>query len=179
MSFGYVQVCKCRWAFLQPFGCDVHGLCNCEKFTRRTSEPAFDVANGALAHAGTGRNFVLAEPQRFAGLFQSGGNVIHECDFLRGLHHIGVCGLITIVIHKQAPQKPLEDAIQRAGGITELARQIGEKPSTISMWKKRCNVPAEYCPSIERATGVRCEDLQPRVEWAVLRSSSASCARCA
>lgn len=31
--------------------------------------------------------------------------------------------------------------------------------------------PAEYCPAIERATDgrVRCEDLRPDVDWAVLR----------
>lgn len=32
-------------------------------------------------------------------------------------------------------------------------------------------VPAEHCPAIERATNgqVRCEDLRPDVDWAVLR----------
>jgi DNA-binding transcriptional regulator YdaS (Cro superfamily) len=35
-------------------------------------------------------------------------------------------------------------------------------------------VPAAHCPSIERATkgAVRCEDLRPDVDWAVLRNSS-------
>ncbi len=37
------------------------------------------------------------------------------------------------------------------------------------MWKKRGNVPAEHCPAIERATGVRCEELRPDVAWSVLR----------
>ena len=33
---------------------------------------------------------------------------------------------------------------------------------------------AEYCPLIEKATGVRCEELRPDVEWAVLRSPKAA-----
>jgi DNA-binding transcriptional regulator YdaS (Cro superfamily) len=39
------------------------------------------------------------------------------------------------------------------------------------MWKHRGRVPAEHCPSIERATqgAVRCEQLRPDVEWFVLR----------
>lgn len=42
------------------------------------------------------------------------------------------------------------------------------------MWKQRQNVPAEYCPAIERATGgmVRCEELRPDVEWDVLRQQA-------
>ena len=52
------------------------------------------------------------------------------------------------------------------------------------MWKKRGNVPAEYCPAIERATRakaqeqgddsliVTCEDLQPDVDWKVLRENA-------
>jgi DNA-binding transcriptional regulator YdaS (Cro superfamily) len=34
-------------------------------------------------------------------------------------------------------------------------------------------VPAEHCPAIERATdgAVRCEELRPDIDWAVLRRS--------
>jgi DNA-binding transcriptional regulator YdaS (Cro superfamily) len=40
------------------------------------------------------------------------------------------------------------------------------------MWKARGKVPAEHCPAIERATGVRCEELRPDVPWEVLREQS-------
>jgi len=66
---------------------------------------------------------------------------------------------------------PLDKAIDALGGIAALARAIKVKPSTPAMWKQRVNVPAEYCPSIERATNgaVRCEELRPDVDWSVLR----------
>lgn len=63
-------------------------------------------------------------------------------------------------------------AIQAAGSQTELARRIGVTKQFVSHWATgRRAVPAEYCPAIERATGgaVRCEDLRPDIDWAVLR----------
>ena len=67
--------------------------------------------------------------------------------------------------------KPLLRAVKKAGGYGELARLIGVAPSLPSMWRHRKNVPAEYCPAIERETGVRCEALRPDVPWCVLRQS--------
>jgi len=66
-------------------------------------------------------------------------------------------------------ESPLEEAINRAGGVGALASRIGVAPSAPSMWKQRGRVPAEHCPSIERETGVRCERLRPDVAWEVLR----------
>lgn len=63
----------------------------------------------------------------------------------------------------------LERAIEAAGGVSILAGRIGVSASAPSMWKARKRVPAEYCPAIERETGVRCEDLRPDVAWDVLR----------
>lgn len=68
----------------------------------------------------------------------------------------------------------LEKAIDAAGGISALATKIGVSASAPSMWKARKRVPAEYCPAIERETGVRCEDLRPDVAWDVLRLQGAS-----
>lgn len=65
--------------------------------------------------------------------------------------------------------QPLEEAIQKAGGVTALASRIGVAASAPSMWKARGRVPAEHCPAIERETGVRCEELRPDMDWAVLR----------
>ena len=55
-----------------------------------------------------------------------------------------------------------------------LAREIGVTPVLVSQWANGVRrVPAERCPQIERATGglVRCEELRPDVDWAVLRGN--------
>lgn len=67
---------------------------------------------------------------------------------------------------------PLDEAVKRAGGMPELAARIGVVPTAISNWRMRGNIPAKHCPAIERETGVRCEDLQPNVDWAVLRNQT-------
>jgi DNA-binding transcriptional regulator YdaS (Cro superfamily) len=41
----------------------------------------------------------------------------------------------------------------------------------IYQWKKT-RVPADRCPDVEQLTGVRCEDLRPDVNWAVVRGGS-------
>lgn len=66
----------------------------------------------------------------------------------------------------------LEHAIQIVGSQTALAKQLGVAQGHVWHWTKS-KVPAEHCPSIERATGgvVRCEDLRPDVDWSVLRNS--------
>lgn len=54
----------------------------------------------------------------------------------------------------------------------DFAAQIGVVPILVSQWKLGVRrVPAEHCPEIERVTGglVRCEELRPDVNWAVLR----------
>jgi DNA-binding transcriptional regulator YdaS (Cro superfamily) len=65
----------------------------------------------------------------------------------------------------------LERAIDAAGGLTALARLLGLKShAVIHQWRLN-RVPAEHCPSVEGATGVRCEELRPDVNWGVLRAS--------
>ncbi|MBB1599511.1 hypothetical protein A9977_05610 [Variovorax sp. UMC13] len=66
----------------------------------------------------------------------------------------------------------LDEAIRVAGGVGQLAQRVGAAASAPSMWKKRKSVPAEYCPAIERETGVRCERLRAGVAWDVLRMQS-------
>lgn len=63
----------------------------------------------------------------------------------------------------------LDRAIELAGGVSILAGRIGVSASAPSMWRARKRVPAEYCPAIERETGVPCEALRPDVAWNVLR----------
>jgi DNA-binding transcriptional regulator YdaS (Cro superfamily) len=66
----------------------------------------------------------------------------------------------------------LEEAATAAGGYGALASKIGVATSAPSMWKARGRIPAEHCPAIERATGVKCERLNPGVEWKVLRATA-------
>lgn len=68
----------------------------------------------------------------------------------------------------------LKRAVELAGGQAALASAIGLKQQHIWNWLTRGSVPAEHCPSIERATAgvVRCEDLRPDVAWGVLRAQA-------
>lgn len=59
----------------------------------------------------------------------------------------------------------LDTAIRKATGPSKLASAIGVRPNVITNWRLRDNVPEEHCPAIERATGVRCEELRPDVTW--------------
>lgn len=73
-------------------------------------------------------------------------------------------------------------AVQILGGQSATARAISTPKrrlvqSNIYKWIHSPNPdempPAEYCPSLERATEgqVRCEELRQDVEWEVLRNS--------
>jgi DNA-binding transcriptional regulator YdaS (Cro superfamily) len=75
----------------------------------------------------------------------------------------------------------IERACDIAGGQAALARKIGVHVSFPNQWVKgRRPVPAERCPSIEKATArqVTCEQLRPDVDWAYLRGTASgdSCA---
>lgn len=71
-------------------------------------------------------------------------------------------------------QAALDRAIAAADGNTALMRKLnalGHKiktQATIGQWRNN-RVPAEYCPDIEKLTGVKCEELRPDVNWQVLR----------
>lgn len=69
-----------------------------------------------------------------------------------------------------------KESIQKAseilGGQVGLARAISVSPGMVYQWVHGLRqVSAERCPDIERATegAVRCEDLRPDIDWAVLR----------
>lgn len=62
----------------------------------------------------------------------------------------------------------LKKACELAGGQAALARHFGIKPASVSGWIEG-RVPADRCPDIEALTGVRCEELRPDVNWAVVR----------
>lgn len=57
-----------------------------------------------------------------------------------------------------------------------LSQETGRplRQGHVSHWLK-AGMPAAYCPSVEKLTGgeVKCEELAPEVDWAVLRSQTA------
>lgn len=75
-----------------------------------------------------------------------------------------------------SPKDALQTAITLAGGKTALMRKLNERGhdikshSVISQWEEN-GTPAKYCPDIEAETGVICEDLNPGVNWGVLRAA--------
>ena len=70
----------------------------------------------------------------------------------------------------------LKRAIEHVGGAASLARSLGVSIPAVYAWSSgQRRISADYCPAIERLTGgaVRCEELRPDVDWAVLRSPAA------
>lgn len=81
-------------------------------------------------------------------------------------------------IKPDTPQQlALDRAIDAVKGKTALMRKLNERGwdigshNTITQWRET-KVPEKYCPDIEDLTGVRCEELCPTVNWAVLRNVS-------
>jgi hypothetical protein len=71
----------------------------------------------------------------------------------------------------------LAKAIAIAGGKTALMRKLNEcghtinSHNTITQWLKN-GTPEEYCPDIEVLTGIRCEKLNPKPNWAAVRNTT-------
>jgi DNA-binding transcriptional regulator YdaS (Cro superfamily) len=68
----------------------------------------------------------------------------------------------------------LKTYLEQRGGGHALAKEVGVSQVMISQWKTGTKqVPAERCPSIEKATNgaVRCEELRPDVDWAFIRAT--------
>jgi DNA-binding transcriptional regulator YdaS (Cro superfamily) len=66
----------------------------------------------------------------------------------------------------------LEKAIEHFGSLSAMARALQLSGyQVIQEWRRQARVPAEHCPTVERLTGVRCEQLNSRVDWAFLRST--------
>lgn len=73
----------------------------------------------------------------------------------------------------------IDVAARIVGSQVALAALLGVTKAAVNQWKDPSRkVPAEHCPVIERATNgaVRCEDLRPDIEWAVLRVDVAKAA---
>lgn len=54
---------------------------------------------------------------------------------------------------------PVDRSIELAGSAAALARLCNQKPQAVTRWRREGRVPAKHCPTIEKALGVRCEDL--------------------
>lgn len=69
----------------------------------------------------------------------------------------------------------LKQAIEAAGGVSAIAAHFGISLVSVYEWIKRGYVPAEKCPEIEKFSSgvVRCEQLNNRVNWSILRSTAA------
>jgi DNA-binding transcriptional regulator YdaS (Cro superfamily) len=69
-------------------------------------------------------------------------------------------------------KNPLQRATAYVGSATALAKILGISKGAISQWGDE--IPAEHCPSIEKATNgtVKCEELNSHTDWAYLRESS-------
>ncbi|MGE6498630.1 YdaS family helix-turn-helix protein [Cupriavidus metallidurans] len=65
----------------------------------------------------------------------------------------------------------LDEAIEASGGLSKVAHALHISPNRLANWLKR-GVPAERCPDVEAAIGVRCEFLRPDVNWKVLRTET-------
>ena len=65
----------------------------------------------------------------------------------------------------------LHKALEKYTTLRAFAGDVGVTYQVVQQWLKN-GVPAEYCPTIEKLTGVRSEDLNSRVDWAFIRNSS-------
>ena len=75
------------------------------------------------------------------------------------------------------PNEALRKAVRIVGSQSRLAREIGNgiTQAHIHYWLTKAQVvPAKHCPTIERIVKreVTCEELNPLVDWWVLRDMS-------
>lgn len=82
-------------------------------------------------------------------------------------------------------EKAVQRAIAAVGSQAALARALGVTAGAVSLWGSGGRpVPVDRCPQIEQETRkaakaarnpslvVRCEELRPDVQWAVLRKAA-------
>ena len=74
----------------------------------------------------------------------------------------------------------VERVIEAVGGMSELARLLTvaskKEVSTqrVFNWKTNDRIPSDFCPDIEKLTGIPCEELRPDVAWSILREQAAA-----
>lgn len=62
----------------------------------------------------------------------------------------------------------IKHVLDNAQFRASIVAKLGVTQQAITNWKQR-GIPAEKCPDIEAITGIKCEQLRPDVNWAVLR----------
>ena len=65
--------------------------------------------------------------------------------------------------------KTLDIVLKEVKTKTKLAKICNVSKSAVGQWGNV--IPARFCPTIEKVTGIPCETLNPQVEWSVLRES--------
>jgi len=55
----------------------------------------------------------------------------------------------------------ISDLIQKAGGVTKVARVMGVPVQTVAAWKARKSIPAERVTAFEAATGIPRQEVRP------------------
>ncbi|GMG89641.1 hypothetical protein Cmtc_08610 [Cupriavidus sp. TKC] len=69
-------------------------------------------------------------------------------------------------------QQELRSAIKLAGGASAVAARLGISREAVYDFIRRGNFKADHCPEIEELSSglVRCEVLNNKVKWEILRS---------
>lgn len=83
-----------------------------------------------------------------------------------------------------SPREALLRLIAQVGSQSALGALVGATQQSVSYWVQVGRVPAAYCPSCERASRnavsdnpevgpvVTCEQINPDVDWSVLRNEA-------
>lgn len=66
----------------------------------------------------------------------------------------------------------LASAIGKYPTLKAFSDALDVKYQLVQQWLKN-GVPAEYCPPIEKLTGIRCEALNSKVDWTYVRNNPA------
>lgn len=73
-------------------------------------------------------------------------------------------------MEKQISQTGLDAAIGKYPTLKAFSDALGVSYQLVQQWRIN-GVPADYCPEIEKLTGVMSETLNSDVDWAFIRSS--------
>lgn len=62
----------------------------------------------------------------------------------------------------EKPRPPIEEVIERLGGLTKTAAALGiDNPSVISNWRTRGRIPVDWVLPVSDATGIAPNVLRP------------------
>ena len=57
----------------------------------------------------------------------------------------------------------VEQIIDKAGGLTKVARDLNVPIATVSSWRLRCQIPVRRVLDVERVTGVPRHEIRPDI----------------